>query len=282
MSYKKLQLQAIDVIYAYREVSSIISTLKSMRDQSSRQFNKIFVETTNLGKDLHGDDFVLCLPRIARCQVYRSNPETSDPEDYYRITLYDEFLSHVVAELQERFMEDPIHGIGLLHLLPAELCKLEVEDDVPAELALAVDFYESDLPHSVMFTMEYRMCMRKWKQSDSSTEVPKMLVDVLQGCYATAFPNIRVLLQLALTLRITSCESERSFSQLKLIKTYHRSTMSAEKLSGLVLMKIDRERCEQLQNSPNEMKELVRLFVQANPRRMKLPFVLSDCAYPFF
>ena len=213
---RKLQLQAIDVIYAYREVNSVISTLKSMRDQYRRQFNKIFAETTKLGKDLHGDDFVLCIPRIAGRQVYRSNPETSNPEDYYRITLYDDFLAHVVAELQERFVEDPIHGIGLLHLLPTELCKLELEDEVPAELALTVDFYESDLPHSVMFTTEYQMWMRKWKQSDSSTEVPKKLVDVLQGCDGTAFPNIRVLLQLALTLPITSCESERSFSHLKL------------------------------------------------------------------
>ena len=52
--------------------------------------------------------------------------------------------------------------------------------------------------------------------------------------------------------------------------------MSAERLSGLALMKINREHCERLQNSASEMKELVRLFSQANPRRMKLPFVLSD------
>ena len=53
------------------------------------------------------------------------------------------------------------------------------------------------------------------------------------------FPNLHVLLQVALTLPITSCESERSFSQLKLIKTSHRSTMTNNRLSGLALMKIE-------------------------------------------
>ena len=41
---------------------------------------------------------------------------------------------------------------------------------------------------------------------------------VLNACDRTSLPNIYVLLQLALTLPVTSCESERSFSQLKLIK----------------------------------------------------------------
>ena len=114
------------------------------------------------------------------------------------------------------------------------------------------------------------------KQHDNSTELPKKLVDVLQVCSATAFPNVHVLLQLALTLPITSCESERSFRQLKLIKTSHRSAMSDDRLSGLALMKINQDRCEKLQYSPDKMKQLVKLFAQAHPRRMKLPFVLAD------
>ena len=272
---KKLQLQALDVLYAYKEVNSVVSILKGMRENSDAEFHKIFQEATKLGEELHGIDFELGLPRIARRQVHRSNPEVSNPEDFYRITLYDEFLSHVVAELNTRFLDNPARGIGLLHLLPSECCKQEVDDEIPPELAQAVDFYRSDLPHSVVFPVEYRMWRRKWKHT-VSTEAPNKLVDVLQVCSNTSFPNICVLLQLALTLPITSCESERSFSQLKLIKTSHRSTMSSERLSGLAMIKINRERCQRLQNSPEKITELVKLFAQANPRRMKLPFVLGD------
>lgn len=247
-----------------------------MREASTREFGRIFVEATKLGKDLHGEQFELHQPRIARHQVHRSNPEVSSPEQYFRVTFYDELLSHVIAELKGRFVDNPMHGIGLLDLIPGKCSSVEVEAEIPLKLAQAVQFYESDLPHSLMFPTEYRMWVRKWKQYDSSSQVPKKLVDALQACSATEFPNLHVLLQLALTLPITSCESERSFSQLKLIKTSLRSTMSNDRLSGLALMKINRERCEKLQHSQDRMKELVKCFAQAHPRRMKLPFVLAD------
>ena len=205
----KLQMQAIDVVYAYKEVQSVISTLKGMRERSSSEFKNIFSEAQKLGKDLHGQDFELSRPRIVRHQMHRA---TSSPEEHYHVTLYDEFLSHVIRELLERFTENSSQGSGLLYLLPSESISVEVEDEIPRELAQAVDFYQDDLPHSVMFPTEYRMWVRKWKQHNLSTDTPKKLVDVLQMFSATEFPNIFSLLKLALTLPITSCESERSFS----------------------------------------------------------------------
>ena len=183
-------MQAIDVVYAYKEVQSVISTLKGMRERSSSEFKNIFSEAQKLGKDLHGQDFELSRPRIVRHQMHRSNPETSSPEEHYRVTLYDEFLSHVIRELLERFTENSSHGSGLLYLLPSESISVEVEDEIPRELAQAVDFYQDDLPHSVMFHTEYRMWIRKWKQHNLSTDTPKKLVDVLQMFSATEFPNI--------------------------------------------------------------------------------------------
>ena len=112
------------------------------------------------------------------------------------------------------------------------------------------------------------------EECDCST--PKKLIDVFKECDAMTFPNIYVLLQLALTLPITSCECERSFSQLKLIKTAHRSTKTASRLSGLALMKINRDKCERIYNSHSELTSLAHTFHQMYPRRMKLPFLLSD------
>ena len=201
-----------------------------------------------------------------RHQMHRSNPATSSPEERYRVTLYNEFLSHVIRELLERFIEDSSHGSGLLYLLPSESIYVEVEDEIPRELAQAVDFYQDDLPHSVMFPTEHRMWIRKWKQHNLSTDTPKKLVDV----------NIFSFLKLALTLPITSCESERSFSQLKLMKTCIQSTMTDLRLNRLALMKIHRDRCNKIQKYPNKMKELGQSFRQLHPRRMKLPYVLAD------
>ena len=132
----------------------------------------------------------------------------------------------------------------------------------------------SDLPHPVLFPSEYRNWVRKWKRQ--YTNLSNNLVGALEACDVTAFPNLEVLLRIALTIPITSCESERSFSQLKLIKTCRRSNMLSSRLSGLSLMKINRDRCEKLQQCPVKLRELVQAFYQLHPRRIKLPFMLAD------
>ena len=95
--------------------------------------------------------------------MHQSNPEISDPEDYFRITLYHEFLSYVVSELQSRFVDNPAHDIvlGLLYLLPSECIN---EDSLLKGLVQAVELYKDDLPHSVMLSTEYSAWIRKWKQ----------------------------------------------------------------------------------------------------------------------
>ncbi len=137
---KKLQMQAIDVFYAYKQVKSVVSTLKGMRDNSDTEFHAIFEEATTLGKTIHGEDYCFSMPRVTGHQSQRSNPSVSSPEAYYRITLYNEFLSLVVAEIEKRFLDNPMHGIGILNLLPSECCKHKLTDGIPTELTQAVDF----------------------------------------------------------------------------------------------------------------------------------------------
>lgn len=98
------------------------------------------------------------------------------------------------------------------------------------------------------------MWVRRWKQA---TSYPENLIDVLKVCDETAFPNICVGLQLALTLPTTSCKSERSFSQLKLIKTSHHSTMTEDRLSALSLMKINQARLEKLRTISNTAAKIL-------------------------
>ena len=95
-------------------------------------------------------------PRFAKQQQHRSNPPSSTPEEYYRITLYNKFLSHILSELEERFLNNPSHGaaVGLLHLLPSACIDLANDVTVPKDLVAAVDQFNNDLPSPVMFTTE--------------------------------------------------------------------------------------------------------------------------------
>ena len=61
-----------------------------MRRNSLAEFRKQFAEATKIGKQLHGEEFELSKPRLSGRMVRRSNPPSSTPEDYYRVTLYDD------------------------------------------------------------------------------------------------------------------------------------------------------------------------------------------------
>ena len=60
----KLQQLAADVVHAYKMVTSVVSTLSKMREDSQREFHKVYLETTALDRKLHGDELEICKPRV--------------------------------------------------------------------------------------------------------------------------------------------------------------------------------------------------------------------------
>ena len=56
----------------------------------------------------------------------------------------------------------------------------------------------------------------------------------------STFPNVATL-RLFLTLPVTVCEGERSFSKLALIKSCLRSTMEQDRLNALSIMSIEND-----------------------------------------
>jgi hypothetical protein len=66
-----------------------------------------------------------------------------------------------------------------------------------------------------------------------------------------------------LTIPVTVASAERSFSKLKLIKSYIRSTMSQERLNRLVILSIEKEMLKKL-----EYKNLISNFASQKARRM--------------
>ena len=72
---------------------------------------------------------------------------------------------------------------------------------------------------------------------------PKTVSEVLKliECFRTGFEQIWRMLQIAITVPVTSAECERSFSVMKRIKSYLRSTMSQDRLRNISILAIERE-----------------------------------------
>ena len=93
--------------------------------------------------------------------------------------------------------------------------------------------------------------------------------DSLVFASETIFPNIHCLFRLICTLPVTSCECERSISVLRRLKTYLRSSMGQERLSGLALMHIH-------YGMELDLDEIINIFARKRPRRMVLSDILCD------
>ena len=128
----KLQAIAIDVqAYGHGWVRCV--NIGHEESQKS-EFHKQFIEAAALGKKLHGDDFELLKPRIGTSWQYTIIEHGVLLQD----NTDDEFLSHVVAEMEAKFVNNPAHklAIGLLYLLPTKCMSLSHDIVVPSELKL--------------------------------------------------------------------------------------------------------------------------------------------------
>ena len=83
------------------------------------------------------------------------------------------------------------------------------------------------------------------------------------------FPNVHTLLLIGATLPVTTCECERSFSCLRRLNSYLRSTQSSSRLDALALIHIH---CEEEINPD----VVIDRFSKAYPTRMELGNVLLD------
>lgn len=86
--------------------------------------------------------------------------------------------------------------------------------------------------------MWFRKCIDLDAAGETTTS---SLSTAMKLCDADFYPNVYTLLKLLSTTPVTSTEPERVFSQMKLVKSDLRSTMSSERLDHLLTIKIHRD-----------------------------------------
>lgn len=113
----------------------------------------------------------------------------------------------------------------------------------------------NELVHLTSFAKEYA------KDKDQSYE--KFLYQlILEKNLESSFCNAEIALRIYLSMMVTNCSGERSFSKLKIIKNRLRSTMHQERLCNLILMSSESDILRQM-----DFDDIVNTFANKKSRK---------------
>ncbi len=250
---KKLQSTNLDIITAYEEARNVRQVIAKQRNEQG--FSPCFQKATALANSV---DVVPTKRRITVKQNYRANISTESVEDHYRVNLFYPFIDHITSELDERFSESNEPALLAAYLVPKSLKKLTEERE-----QRMVKWYHEDLPYPNTVEQEIECWRHKFHSEDGV--LPASALETLKTTQMSFFPNIQCMLKIFLTLPVTTCKCERSFSAMRRLKTWLRSSMSSERLTGLALMHVH-------QKVKLDKERVIRRWDASGHRRIQLAF----------
>ncbi|XP_078494004.1 52 kDa repressor of the inhibitor of the protein kinase-like [Ciona intestinalis] len=237
-------------------VSNIIEVFQEIRRKSKDKITTLFNEAKDFANQFG-----------ARVAVRGVGTDDNQLKDHFHEAYLCPFLDSVVGQLKERFTPlfkkaakcNILMPMSLQHHFPF----LGLLSDCPTkDFNDILDVYEEDVSSRGCALAEMRIWHNKWKGKDGSI-VPSTFPDIMRAVADTMLPNVKILLQIFWTLPVTTASAERSFSQLRRLKTYLRNTTKEERLTSLALMNAHRD-------VPLPTDEIVRIFAETKYRKLDI------------
>ena len=236
-----------------------VSTLKSLRNDA--KFDLFWQKITASAEDLHVDK--PALPR--RRKVPRHLDDGSAPtlhktvEDHYRV-IYFEALDLITSCIEDRFNQPGYKTYANVQVL---LLKAAASEPYEEELRFVLSFYGSDFDSLLLPTH-----MEIFSKTFRGDEGKVMVSDILAffrnctPCQLELMSQVSKLVKLLLVMPATNAGSERSFSAVRRIKTYLRSTMSQQRLNHLMLLHVHKRETDAL-----NLVDVANDFIAGNDHR---------------
>ena len=183
--------------------------------------------------------------------------ETPDSKYDFCVNLFYPVLDRFLAELDSRFSENNkqlLRSVSALDPRSSKFLNSEIIEPMAVQYGVEI----SDL------AVELRQAKRLIQRKDSEGVKIVSLVQLssFMSPYKDAFPDLCKLLTIAIVLPPTSAACERSFSSMRLIKNYLRSTMDDSRLSSLAVLGIHVSRAKFI-----DMDKVVSKFAKRHDNR---------------
>lgn len=261
---KQLQAEAAHLSVA---VSTMERTLEWLRNYRKDGFQSALGEARDIAEELETEP-VFKQARIIRRKrqfAYEGRDEPVDsPQANFEVNCFNLILDKAVSSMESRFDQLKKHNdlFGFIYsfqdLTKADLKKHSAE----LEKSLTANG-TSDIDGNML--AEEMDTLKTFLAPEIMSQPLKVLSFLHDMKSAVDFPNFWTALRILLTIPVTVASGERSFSKLKLIKTYLRSTMSQERLNGLAILSIENEVASQL-----DYRKLIDDFASAKSRKIRL------------
>lgn len=203
------------------------------------------------------------LPRRIDDGAASHNPSTA--ADMYR-QKYFESLDVVCEEINRRFDQK-----DLKVAIDIECLVLDAANGIAKNIPESIkSTYGNDIDMNRL-SLHLQMLPDAVKQYGASTSHIKKVTSVRTLCDVLNFGGIKqllsqvhILLQIFLTIPVTTATSERTFSALRRLKTYLRSTMSQDRLNHMLLLY-----CHKTRTDAIDLSRIASSFVSVNDRRLQ-------------
>lgn len=181
------------------------------------------------------------VPRVCKRQAHRSNVDSTSPSQFYKRTITIPFLDHLDISFSTRFDSKNMMLFNALNFIPLVLLDSLKEKAVDWKVLVQpfIEFYSDDLPNFGSISAELEVWENFWKNYEGN--IPDSVTTTLKSITFPGFENVKICLQILGTVPVTTCSCERSFSGMRFLKNYLRSTMTGERLDGLALLKFHQE-----------------------------------------
>lgn len=224
-----LQDKSCDMLAAVEECRVVITQLRNERNDEA-VWNALFDEAVGIGREFGIEPHI---PRIVARQQNRANVLAANPSDYWRISLYNVFVDHLLLQLEDRLLGSSPR-FEAFNLLPSRLNRLRDEN--------IVNLYDT-FSHDIIGDLdEFKQEIARWETRWAmAADKPSTLSNTVLITNKGLYPSIWNILLILLTMPVATATAERSFSVLRRIKNFLRTTMGESRLSSLGLMHIHRE-----------------------------------------
>lgn len=243
---KKIQSPGLDICEGTKLIVSLKDFVNNIRHQSDLKLKEYEEKAKKLSTSVGIDYNDINKRRITPKFSDKSTGEFSvyGAERFKRDTL-NVALDKVIMDLNKRSQIYETYSKKFKFLMDLQDKNIE---NIDLESARdIIDHYPDDVDeHLVNECIQLKSYLLQSKP-ESYTSCSDIFMLMYENKLIDVFPNCYTILKIFLTLPITSCEAERSFSKMSYIENKYRTTMSNLRLNNLSLLSINCDLTKDLQ-----------------------------------